>query len=48
VRWGGFTEANIAQAQVIGDALQKASVQKLAELTEDGVLKEICHGCEEN
>lgn len=43
-----FSEANIAQAQVIGAALQKATAEKLGALVEDGVLKEICHDCEKN
>lgn len=43
-----FSDANVAQAQVIGEALQKASVKKLDMLVEDGVLKEICHGDQEN
>ena len=43
-----FSDANVAQAQVIGEALQKASVKKLDALIEDGVLKEICHGGQEN
>jgi len=43
-----FSDANVAQAQVIGAALQKASAKKLDELVEDGVLKEICHDCQES
>lgn len=43
-----FSDANIAQAQVIGEALQKASGKQLDALIEDGVLKEICNGCQEN
>lgn len=43
-----FSDANVAQAQVIGAALQKASVKKLDELIENGVLKEICHDCQES
>jgi hypothetical protein len=43
-----FPDANVAQAQVIGEALQKASAKKLDALIEDGVLKEICYGCQEN
>lgn len=39
-----FTDANIAQAQIIGEALQKAYPKKLGVLIEDGVLTEICHG----
>ena len=43
-----FSDANVAQAQLIGEALQKASAKKLDALIEDAVLKEICHGCQEN
>lgn len=43
-----FSDANVAQAQLIGAALQKASAKKLDALIEDGVLKEICHDCQEN
>ncbi len=43
-----FSDAQVAQAQIIGEALQKASSRKLEALLEDGVLKEICHGCEED
>lgn len=43
-----FSDANVAQAQVMGAALQKASAKKLDALIEDGVLKEICHGGQEN
>ena len=43
-----FSDANVAQAQVIGEALQKASAKKLNALVEDGSLKEICDGCQED
>jgi hypothetical protein len=43
-----FSEANIAQAQLIAQALQMASAEKLASLIQDGVLKEICHDCQNN
>jgi hypothetical protein len=43
-----FSDANVAQAQLIGEALQKASANYLDTLIEDGVLKEICHDCQEN
>jgi hypothetical protein len=43
-----FSDANVAQAQVIGEALQKASAKMLNVLIEDGVLKEICNDCQEN
>lgn len=42
-----FSDVNVAQAQVIGEALQKASAKKLDELIEDGVLKEICQACQD-
>ena len=37
-----FSDANIAQAPLLGQALQAASHRKLDELVADGVLKEIC------
>lgn len=40
-----FSNANVAQAQVIGEAMQKASAERLDALIENGVLKEICHDC---
>lgn len=43
-----FSDANIAQAQVIGQALQEANARKLAILIEEGVVKEICHDCQED
>lgn len=42
-----FSDTNVAQAQIIGDALQKADAQQLERLIEEGVLKEICHDHEE-
>lgn len=39
-----FSDANVAQAQLIGQALQKANAEKLDVLIQEGVLKEICHG----
>jgi hypothetical protein len=42
-----FSDASVAQAQVIAQALQKTIAKKLDALIEDGVLKEICHGCQE-
>jgi hypothetical protein len=41
-----FSDASVAQAQELGEALQKASLKKLDELVEHGVLKEISHGCQ--
>lgn len=41
-----FSDASVAQAQVIAQALQKTSAKKLDVLIEDGVLEEICHGCQ--
>ena len=43
-----FSDANVAQAQVIGVALQKVSAKELDVLVDDGVLKEICHGRQES
>ncbi len=43
-----FSDANVGQAQVIGEAFQKATATQLEALVEAGVLKEICHGCQEN
>jgi hypothetical protein len=43
-----FSDTNVAQAQVIGEALQRASSRKLDTLIEDGVLREICHGHQED
>ena len=37
-----FSDANVAQAQLIGQALQAVNSEKLDELVADGVLKEIC------
>lgn len=34
-----FSDANVAQAQVIDEAMQKVSAKKLGALIEDGVLK---------
>ena len=42
-----FTQANVAQAQIIGEALQRASIRELDVLLNEGLLKEICHD-EEN
>ena len=36
-----FSDANVAQAQLIGQALQAVNSEKLDELVADGVLKEI-------
>lgn len=43
-----FSDANVAQAQLLGQALQAASGAKINALVEEGVLKEICHDCTEN
>ncbi len=43
-----YSDANVAQAQVIGEALKQASAKKLNELAEEGVLKEICHDDQKN
>ncbi len=42
-----FSDAQVAQAQIIGEALQNAGARKLDSLIDDGVLKEICHDCQE-
>ena len=38
-----FTQANVAQVQVIAEALQRASVREFDILLNEGLLKEICH-----
>jgi len=43
-----FSDANVGQAQVVGAAFQKATATQLKALVEAGVLKEICHDCQEN
>jgi hypothetical protein len=43
-----FSDANVAQAQLLGQALQAASTAQLNALVEEGVLKEICHDCSQN
>jgi hypothetical protein len=43
-----FSDANVAQAQLLGQALQAASATQLNALVEEGVLKEICHDCPQN
>jgi hypothetical protein len=43
-----FSDANVGQAQVIGEAFQKATATQLEALVEAGVLKEICHDGQEN
>ncbi len=43
-----FSDANVGQAQVVGAAFQKATAMQLEALVEAGVLKEICHDCQEN
>ena len=40
-----FNDANIEQAQLLGQALQAATALKLNQLVADGVLQEICHDC---
>jgi hypothetical protein len=40
-----FNDANIAQAQLLGQALQASNSQKLDQLVENGALLEICHDC---
>lgn len=43
-----FSDANVALAQLLGQALQVASHLKLDALIAEGVLKEICHDCPKN
>lgn len=43
-----FSDANVEQAQLLGQALQAASTHKLNGLVAEGVLKEICHDNPEN
>ena len=43
-----FSDANVGQAQVIGEAFQKATATQLEAVVEAGVLKEICHDGQEN
>jgi hypothetical protein len=43
-----FSDANVAQAQLLGQALQAASATQLNALVKEGVLKEICHDCPQN
>jgi hypothetical protein len=43
-----FSDANVALAQLLGQALQVASHLKLDALIAEGVLKEICHDCPQN
>lgn len=40
-----FSNANVEQAQLLGQALQSTSSTKLDALVIEGVLKEICHDC---
>lgn len=42
-----FTQANVAQVQIVAEALKRASVCELDSLLNEGLLKEICHD-EEN
>lgn len=44
----GFSDSHVAQAQLIGEALQKADTKRLDMLTDDGTLEEICHGIQED
>jgi hypothetical protein len=43
-----FSDANVAQAQLPGQALQSAEPEKLDEVVAHGVLKEICDDCQED
>jgi hypothetical protein len=43
-----FSDSHVAQAQLIGEALQKADTKRLDMLSDDGTLEEICHGIQED
>lgn len=43
-----FSDSHVAQAQLIGEALQKAETRRLDMLIDDGTLEEICHGSQED
>lgn len=40
-----FSDANVAQALLLGQALQAANSKKLDQLVIDGTLLEMCHDC---
>lgn len=41
-----FSDAQVDAAKIIGGALQKSSTEKINDLIQEGILKEICHeGC---
>jgi hypothetical protein len=43
-----FSEASVAQAQLIAKDLQAATSQQIEEALQDGYIEEICHDCQEN
>lgn len=43
-----FSDSHVAQAQLIGEALQKADIRRLDMMIDDGTLEEICHGSKED
>ena len=43
-----FSDSHVAQAQLIGEALQKADTKRLDMLSDDGTLEEICPGIQED
>ena len=43
-----FSDSHVAQARLIGEALQKADTDKLDRMTDDGTLEAICHGNQED
>lgn len=38
-----FSDSQVAQAQLIGEALQNADIRRLDVMIDDGTLEEICH-----
>jgi hypothetical protein len=43
-----FSDSHVAQAQLIGEALQKVDTRRLDMMIDDGTLEEICHGSQED
>ncbi len=43
-----FSDSHVAQARLIGEALQKADTKRLDMMTDDGTLEAICHGNQED
>lgn len=40
-----FSDASVAQVQLIAKDLQTSSSQQIEEAVQDGYIEEICHGC---